>query len=137
MATISPLSSIDPKASIGEGVEIGPFCRIGPNVVVGSGCKLLSHVVLTGHTTVGKNNIFHPNSVLGGPPQDKKYKDEPTRLEVGDNNQFREGVTAHIGTPTGKAVTRIGSNNLFMANCHIGHDAQFGNDCILANNAMI
>ncbi len=137
MPLISPHSCIDPKANIADDVEIGPFCCVGPDVVLGSGCKLLSHVVITGRTTIGKNNTFHPNSVVGGAPQDKKYRDDPTRLEIGDNNQIREGVTIHIGTSAGLGYTRIGSDNLLMANSHIGHDAQFGDDCILANNVMI
>jgi UDP-N-acetylglucosamine acyltransferase len=137
MPSISPHSCIDPRASIADDVEIGPFCCVGPDVVLGAGCRLISHVVLTGRTTVGKNNTFFPNSVIGGVPQDKKYRDDPTKLEIGDNNHFREGVTIHIGTPAGIGCTRVGSNNLLMANSHIGHDAQFGDDCILANNVMV
>ena len=137
MASISSLSCVDPKAVIADDVQIGPFCWIGPDVVLGGGCKLLSHVVITGCTTVGRNNVFHPNAVIGGEPQDKKYRGEPTRLEIGDSNQIREGVTIHIGTDFGGECTRVGNNNLLMANCHIGHDAQVGHDCVLANNVMI
>jgi UDP-N-acetylglucosamine acyltransferase len=137
MAKISQHSCVDPKATIAADVEIGPFCRIGPDVVLGEGCKLLSHVVITGHTTVGKRNNFHPNAVIGGTPQDMKYKGEPTRLEIGDENEIREGVTLHIGTNFGGGCTRIGSRNLLMANCHLGHDAQLGNQCVIANNVMI
>jgi UDP-N-acetylglucosamine acyltransferase len=137
MPKISPNSCIDPAASIAEDVEIGPFCRIGPDVVIGSGCRLFSHVVIVGRTTIGRNNEFHPNAVIGDTPQDKKYHDEPTRLEIGEGNIFREGVTVHIGTLGGRGVTTVGNNNLLMANSHIGHDAQFGDDCVLANNVMI
>jgi UDP-N-acetylglucosamine acyltransferase len=137
MPLISPHSCVDPKASIADDVEIGPFCCIGPDVVLGSGCKLVSHVVITGKTTIGKGNTFYPNVALGCPPQDKKFKNDPTRLEIGDNNQFREGVTIHIGTMSGIGCTRVGNNNMLMCNSHIGHDAQFGSDCILANNVMI
>jgi UDP-N-acetylglucosamine acyltransferase len=136
MSKISPLSCIDPKASIGADVEIGPFCTIGPHVVLGDGCRLISHVVITGRTRIGKDNVFHPNAVIGDTPQDRKYRDEPTCLEIGDGNSIREGVTIHIGTgPDG--CTRVGSGNLLMANSHIGHDAQFADDCVLANNVMI
>ncbi len=137
MPKISPHSCIDPKASIAPDVEIGPFCRVGPNVVLGPGCKLLSHVVIIGRTRIGPNNMFHPNSVIGDTPQDKKYHDEDTSLEIGHGNIFREGVTVHIGTNSGEGITRIGNNNLLMANSHIGHDAQFADDCVLANNVMI
>jgi UDP-N-acetylglucosamine acyltransferase len=137
MPKISTLSCVDPKASVAADVEIGPFCTVGPDAVIGEGCRLLSHVVIAGRTQVGCNNIFHPNTVFGGPPQDRNYRGEPTRLEIGQGNVFREGVTIHIGTPEGAACTRVGSNNLLMANSHIGHDAQFGSDCVLANNVMI
>lgn len=137
MPLISPLSSIDPKACVADDAEVGPFCVIGPHVRIGSGTRLLSHVVVTGHTTIGRNNVFHPNSVIGGIPQDKKYRGGPTILEIGDDNTVREAVTIHIGTEKGGNVTRIGNHNLLMVNAHIGHDAQIGNHCIIANNVMI
>jgi UDP-N-acetylglucosamine acyltransferase len=137
MPKISAHSCVDPKAIIAPDVEIGPFCRVGPNVVLGEGCKLLSHVVITGHTTAGKRNVFHPNAVIGGTPQDLKYNGESTRLEIGDDNEIREGVTLHIGTKFGGACTRIGNKNLLMANCHLGHDAQLADHCVIANNVMI
>jgi UDP-N-acetylglucosamine acyltransferase len=137
MSLISPLACVDPKACIARDVEIGPFCRVGPDVTLGAGCRLLSHVVIQGHTTIGRNNVFHPNAVIGGCPQDKKYLAEPTRLEIADGNEIREGVTINIGTSYGGGCTRVGSVNLLMANSHIGHDAQFGDDCVLANNVMI
>jgi UDP-N-acetylglucosamine acyltransferase len=137
MPKISPFSCVDSRAQIADDVEIGPFCRVGPDVVIDRGCMLLSHVVVIGHTKIGPDNIFHPNTVMGDTPQDKKYHDEPTRLEIGHSNIFREGVTVHIGTSIGDGCTRVGNNNLLMANSHIGHDAQFGDDCVLANNVMI
>lgn len=137
MAKISALSCVDSRARIDDDVEIGPFCRIGGDVEIGRGCRLLSHVVIIGHTKIGPNNIFHPNAVMGDSPQDKKYHDEPTRLEIGEGNIFREGVTVHIGTTAGEGCTRVGNNNLLMANSHIGHDAQFADECVLANNVMI
>jgi UDP-N-acetylglucosamine acyltransferase len=142
MSKISSLAAVDPRAELADDVEVGPFCVVGPNVILGSGNRLLSHVVITGRTTVGKNNTFHPNAVIGGVPQDLKYHGEDARLEIGDRNAIREAVTIHIGTENGSringgGVTRIGNDNLLMVNCHIGHDAQFGNRCVLANNVMI
>lgn len=137
MATVSPLAHVDPKAHLGEGCEVGPFCFVGPDVVLGKRCKLISNVSILGHTTVGDDNTFFPNSVIGAPPQDKKYKGAPTRLEIGHGNLFREAVTIHCGTEKGGGVTRVGNNGLFMVNSHIGHDAQFGSNLIIANNVMI
>jgi UDP-N-acetylglucosamine acyltransferase len=137
MPKISPQSLVDPKARLADDVEVGPFCLIGPDVSIGAGCKLLSHVVIQGITTIGQGNIFHPNSAIGGPPQDLKYRGAPTRLEIGDNNHFRENVTVHIGTEKGGGVTRVGNQNLLMVNCHIGHDCVVGNRCILSNNVMV
>jgi UDP-N-acetylglucosamine acyltransferase len=137
MAKISPHACVDPKATLAEDVEVGPFCLIGPDVTIGAGTQLLSHVVVTGHTIVGKGNVIHPHAVIGGPPQDLKYRGAPTRLEIGDNNQFREAVTIHIGTEKGGGITKVGSNNLLMVNTHIGHDVHMGSRCVLANNVML
>ena len=86
---VSPHAIIDRSAQIAEDVEIGPFCVIGPHVTIGSGCKLHNAVTITGHTTIGQNNVFHPYCVFGGPPQDRKYKSQPTRLEIGNGNTIR------------------------------------------------
>lgn len=137
MPNISPLACVDPKASIADDVEVGPFCAIGPDVVLGAGNRLISHVVLTGHTTIGTDNVFYPNCVIGGPPQDKKFRGEVSRLIVGNRNTIREAVTIHVGTALGGGITRVGDGNLLMVNCHIGHDCQVGNHCILANNVML
>jgi len=137
MPKISPLSCVDPGAVLADDVEVGPFCCVGPHVKLGAGCVLRSHVVIEAITIVGRDNVFHPNAVIGGPPQDKRYRDEPTRLEIGAGNHFREGVTVSIGTGHGGGVTRVGCNNLLMANSHIGHDAHIGDDCVFANNVMI
>lgn len=137
MPKISPLAVVDPKANLADDVEVGPFCVIGPDVTLGSGCRLLNAVTILGHTTVGTGNLFFPNSVIGTAPQDRKFRGEITRLEIGNDNHFREAVTIHVGTATGNGVTRIGNDNLLMVNCHIGHDAQVGSHCVLANNVMI
>jgi UDP-N-acetylglucosamine acyltransferase len=137
MPRISPLAFVDPKAQIADDCEIGPFCSVGPNVVIGTGCRLLSHVVIAGDTTVGCDNTFHPHSVIGGPPQDKKFRGEKTLLIIGDRNDFREAVTINLGTELGGGITRIGDDNLLMVNCHVGHDCQVGSRTILSNNVML
>ena len=137
MPRISPQSLVDSKASLAEDVEVGPFCVVGPEAVIGAGTKLISHVVVMGRTTIGKNNQVYPNCVLGGAPQDRKYRGAPTRLIIGDNNVFREHVTVHVGTEKGGGVTRIGDGNFLMVNAHAGHDVQIGDNCLFANNCML
>jgi UDP-N-acetylglucosamine acyltransferase len=116
---------------------VGPFCTIGPEVMLGEECRLISHVVLDGHTRIGARNVFHPFCAIGIAPQDLKYGGEPTRLEIGDGNTIRENVTISRGTIGGGGVTRLGSNCLLMAGAHIGHDSQVGSHCIMANCATL
>jgi UDP-N-acetylglucosamine acyltransferase len=137
MPKISPQAVVDPKAEIAEDVEVGPFCVIGPDVKIAAGCRLLNSVTVLGKTTIGRDNIFFPNSVFGTAPQDKKYRGAPTQLEIGKGNVFREAVTVHSGTEKGGGVTRIGDDNLLMVNAHIGHDCQVASNCVLANNVMV
>lgn len=137
MSLIHPTAIIEKGAEIGQNVSIGPFCVIGPNVVIGDDCVLHSRVTIVGHTTIGRANEIFPNAVLGSSPQDLKYRGGPTRLEIGDKNQIREAVTIHTGTETGTGVTKLGSGNLLMVNAHIGHDADFGDRCVIGNNVMI
>jgi UDP-N-acetylglucosamine acyltransferase len=120
-------------ASIGEGCYIGPFSTIGSGVVLESGVRLESHVVIDGSTTVGSDTHIFPFATVGLPPQDLKYKGEPTRTEIGKRNQLREGVTVHRGTAGGGGLTRIGDDNLFMAQVHIAHDCEIGNGNVFAN----
>lgn len=134
---ISDKAIIDPAAEIAEDVEIGPFCVIGPNVKIDSGCILHNNVTVSGNTTIGRDNIFFPNSVIGTAPQDKKFKGAATRLIIGSGNAFREACTVHVGTEKGGSLTRIDDDNLFMVNSHIGHDALIGSHCVVANNVMI
>jgi UDP-N-acetylglucosamine acyltransferase len=134
---ISPLSEIHPDARIGDGVRIGPFCVVGPHVEIGAGCVLESHVALVGHTRVGTGNRFWPNSVIGGEPQDKSYVDGATRTEIGNDNQFREGVTVHRGAEKEDGVTRIGNRNLLMANSHVAHNCHIHDDVILVNGVLL
>jgi UDP-N-acetylglucosamine acyltransferase len=137
MPKISPHAVIDPSAEIAEDVEVGPFCVIGPQVKIESGCRLLNNVTILGRTTIGKDNVFFPNSVIGAAPQDKKFKGETTELTIGNANVFREAVTIHVGTEKGGGITRVGDNGLYMVNAHIGHDATIGNAVVLSNNVMI
>jgi UDP-N-acetylglucosamine acyltransferase len=137
MPKISPQAVIDPSAKLASDVEVGPFCMVGPGVTLGARCRLISHVTILGRTTIGARNVFYPNCVIGGEPQDLKYKGEPTSLEMGDNNQIREAVTIHTGTTGGGGVTRVGSNNLLMVNAHVGHDSTIGDGCVVANNVML
>lgn len=137
MPKISPLSVVDPQAELAGDVEVGPFCTVGPMVVLGAGNRLISHVVLTGDTQVGQGNTFHPNAIIGGMPQDKKFRGEVTRLVIGNGNHFREASTVHVGTAGGGGVTRIGDDNLLMVNVHVGHDCRIGSRGIFANNVML
>lgn len=128
---------IDPTAVIADDVVIGPYTTIGAGVEIGQGCEIKSHVVINGPTKIGKNNRIFQFCSIGEEPQDKKYHGEPTLLEIGDNNLFRESVTINRGTVQGGGITRIGSNNWIMAYVHIAHDCLIGNDNIFANNASL
>lgn len=134
---ISPHAIVDSKAEIADDVEIGPWTTVGPGVVVGSGTKIASHVVLKGPTVIGKNNHIFQFSSIGEDTSDLKYKGEPTKLIVGDDNVFREGVTVHRGTVQDQGETVIGSGNLLMAYVHVGHDSVIGDHCVFANNAAL
>ena len=133
---IHPTAIIDPSAEIAEGVTIGPYSVIGANVSIGKGCVLKSHVVIEGYTKIGENNTFFPFSAIGQVTQDLKYDGEPTALEIGDHNTFRENTTIHRGTSE-ETPTRIGSHNLFLAYSHVAHDCIVGNHCILSNNGTL
>ena len=140
-ASIHPTAIVAAGAHIPASCTIGPFCTIGPNVTLGESCELVSHVVLggdeAGHLTMGRNNRIFSFACLGISPQDLKYAGEPTRLDIGDNNTFREYVTISRGTAGGGGVTRVGNDCLIMAYTHIGHDSVIGNGCILANSATL
>ena len=134
---IHPSAIIDPKAELDSSVEVGAFTIIGAGVKVGADTRIGSHAVLKGSTTIGKNNHIFQFSSLGEQPQDKKYKDEPTELVIGDNNTIREFCTFNRGTAQDKGVTTIGNNNWIMAYVHIAHDCTIGNNTIFANNASL
>jgi|MGYP001212026876 acyl-[acyl-carrier-protein]--UDP-N-acetylglucosamine O-acyltransferase len=136
-ASIHPLAVVDPAARLGEGVEIGPFCTVGPEVVIGDGTRLISHVVVTGATTIGRNCVIHPQAVLGGPPQSTGHKGGRTTLTIGDNCIIREFVTMNVGTDGGRGATTIGNNGFFLAYVHIAHDCSIGNNVTMTNGATL
>src|ERR1043165_766730 len=122
MSAIHSTAIVHKSARIAAGVEVGPYTLIGADVVIGEGCVIHNHVTIDGATTLGKNVHVHPGAVLGGKPQDLKYKGEKTCLSIGDNCIIRECCTLHIGTDGGGGRTLIGNNNLIMAYVHIAHD---------------
>ena len=134
MANIHPSSIVDPAARIADDVVIGPFCTIGPNVEIGAGTTLQSHIVVTGHTVIGERNKIYACAAIGIDPQDKKYRNEPTRLVIGNDNVIREHCTLSTGTIQDHSLTQIGDGNLLMANVHIAHDCVVGDGTIIANN---
>jgi UDP-N-acetylglucosamine acyltransferase len=133
---IHPTAIIHPAAHLDPTVSIGPYAVIDENVVVGPGCRIGPHVHLTGRTTIGANNWFHSGCVIGDAPQDLKYRGEPTRLRIGDDNVFREHVTVHRSTNEAEE-TKVGARNYLMALSHVGHNVQVGDQVIIANGAML
>lgn len=134
---IHPTALIDPKAELADDVEVGAYSIIEAKVRIDSGTKINSHAVITGRTTIGKNNRIFQFTSIGEAPQDKKYAGEDTELIIGDNNTIRELCTFSRGSVQGGGVTRIGSNNWIMACVHIAHDCIVGDDIIMANNASL
>lgn len=137
MARIHPSAIIDPKAQLHETVEVGPFSVIGPNVTIGARTRIGPHMVIEGHTTIGEDNVFHGSATIGGAPQDKKYKDEPTRLIIGNRNTVREYCTFNTGTVQDRGYTQLGDDNWIMAYVHIAHDCVVGNNTIIANSVQL
>jgi UDP-N-acetylglucosamine acyltransferase len=133
---IHPTAIVHPKAKIGSGCEIGPYCVIGEHVALGAKCRLHSHVVIDGHTTLGKENEIFPFASIGLKTQDLKWKGGITRTEIGDHNTLREYVTVHSATSDGDA-TRIGSHNHILAYSHIAHDCIIGSHIIMSNCATL
>jgi UDP-N-acetylglucosamine acyltransferase len=127
---------VHPKAKIGPGCEVGPYCIVGEHVVLGGKCKLHSHVVVDGHTTLGKENEIFPFASIGLKTQDLKWKDGVTHTEIGDGNTFREYVTIHSATGNGE-VTTIGSRNHILAYCHVAHNCALGSHIIMSNVATL
>lgn len=133
---IHPTAIIHPQAKLGANVRVGAYAVIDADVELGADCVVGPQVYLTGVTKIGAGNQFHAGSVIGDAPQDLKYQDEPTRLNIGDNNVFREHVTVHRSNKLAEA-TVIGSHNLLMAGSHVAHNCVVGNHVILANGALL
>lgn len=133
---IHPTAIIHPSAELADGVEVGPYCVIGEGVQLGSGCVLHNHVTLCGPSVFGPRNTFFTGACIGSVTQDLKYAGEPTWLEVGEDNVFREYTTVNRGTLAGEK-TVIGSHNHFLAYCHIAHDCVVGNHVIFSNNGTL
>lgn len=137
MPAIHPTAIVHEGAQIGPAVEIGPYCIVGPKVTLGPGVRLLSHVCIEGKTSIGEHTVVHPFAVLGAPPQHLAHKGEETELVIGARNIIREHVTMHTGTASGKGVTTVGSDGLYMVGAHIAHDCTVGNKVVFANNATL
>ena len=133
---IHPTAIIHPKARLDAGVRVGPYAVIDEGVTLGPDCVVGPHVHLTGIVLAGAGNRFHAGCVIGDAPQDLKYKDAPTRLRIGNNNVFREHVTVHCANKP-EEDTVIGSNNFLMAHSHVGHNAQLGDNIMLANGTLL
>lgn len=135
-------TAIDPSArvettAIGRGVVIGPFCTVGADVSLGDGCKLVAHVNVTGHTTIGARTVVRPFASLGSPPQSVKYRGGATRLMIGADCDIRENVTMNTGTEDGGGITEVGDKCFFMVGSHVGHDCKVGSNVVVANNVLL
>ncbi|MBL7222305.1 MAG: acyl-ACP--UDP-N-acetylglucosamine O-acyltransferase [Candidatus Brocadiae bacterium] len=130
---IHPSAIVSPKAELADDVVVGPHAIIDDHVTLGAGCIIKAGSHITGHTTLGTGNVIGPHAVLGTPPQDLGYCDEPTRLVLGNDNVMREFVSINVGTTKQDKVTTIGSDNFLMAYCHVGHDCEIGNGIVMAN----
>ena len=137
MPRIDPSSRVADGAKLADDVEIGPFCIVGAGVELRAGVRLLSHVNITGLTTIGEKTVIYPFASLGTPPQSTSYRGGATRLSVGAHCQIREGVTISTGLEDHGGVTRVGDRCFMMANSHVGHDCQVGNDVSFANGAVL
>jgi UDP-N-acetylglucosamine acyltransferase len=134
---IHPTAIVEPGAQVDPSCEIGAYAVIGARVRLGAGCSVAPHGIVTGHTTMGQGNRIFSGAVVGGIPQDLKYRGEPTETVIGDRNTFREFVTINAGTAQDRGVTTIGNGCLFMANSHVGHDCVIGDGAIIANSVAL
>ena len=137
MSGIDPTARVAPGAAIGAGASIGPYCVLGPDVVVGEACRLVAHVHVTGHTTIGARTVVYPFASLGTPPQSVKYRGGPTRLSIGSDCDIRENVTINIGTEDDRGITEIGDHCFLMAGSHVAHDCKVGSHVTFANDAVL
>jgi UDP-N-acetylglucosamine acyltransferase len=136
-AAVHPSAVVEPGAQLGEDVVVGPFCWVSAGAVIGRGTVLENHVTIMGDVRIGEQNHLFPNAVIGGEPQDVSYRGTRTRVEIGDGNILREGVTINRATEKEDGVTSIGSDNFLMACCHVAHDCRIGDHCILANGTLL
>lgn len=134
---IHPTAIVAPEAELADDVTVGAYSIVGPGVRIGAGTQVGPHCIIDGLTTIGKDNVFYRFCSIGGMPQDKKYKGEPTRLEIGDGNMVREYVTINTGTAQDVGVTRVGDDNWIMAYVHIAHDCQVASHTVIANNVQL
>ena len=134
---IHPSAIVEPGARIHASAEIGPFCVVGPKVTIGPGTRLVQGVTIIGRTTIGARNLVHPGCVIGGDPQDLKFKGEDSTTVIGDENVIREGVTINKGTMSGGGQTVIGNRNMLMSLAHVAHDCVVEDNCILANAVLL
>lgn len=137
MRTIHQTAQIDPRAEIDEDVEIGSYCIVAGNVKIGRGTKLMNNVTILGETALGEENTIFPYAVIGGDPQDLKYKGGKTKLAIGNKNVFREYVTINRGTEVAGGVTKVGNGTYIMASCHIAHDCQIEDNVVMANTTLL
>lgn len=134
---VDPSAHVAAGALLAEGVDIGPFCTVGPDVVLEAGVRLISHVAVAGHTTIGAGSVVYPFAALGFPPQSYHYKGEPSRLKIGRDCIIREQVTMNIGTAGGHMETVVGDGGMFMVGSHVAHDCTVGARAVFANNATL
>ncbi len=137
MASIHPTAVVEPGALLADDVVVGPLCFVGAGVELGEGTELVAQATLLGPIRIGRSNRIYPHATLGAPPQDRSWQGEATRLEIGDDNVFREQVTVHRGTAKGGGVTRIGSRCLLMVGAHVAHDCDVGDDVVMTNLATL
>ncbi|HEY7663281.1 MAG TPA: acyl-ACP--UDP-N-acetylglucosamine O-acyltransferase [Xanthobacteraceae bacterium] len=137
MTAIDPTARVASGAVIGEGVSIGPYCIVGPHAVIGEGCRLIAHVHVAGHTSIGPRTKLYPFASVGTPPQSVKYRGGATRLVIGADCDIREGVTMNTGTEDDRGVTEVGDRCCLMVGSHVGHDCKVGNDVTFANNVVL
>ena len=137
MIDIHPTAIVNPQAELADGVVVGPYCTIGPHVKIGADTHLVSHVVVDGYTTLGARNTVYPFATLGLLAQHKRSNAPDAVLIIGDDNTFREHVTAHVGSDVDHKITTIGNRNLFLVASHIAHDCILGDDIVMSNNATL
>jgi UDP-N-acetylglucosamine acyltransferase len=137
MTSIDSTARVAPGAQIAADVTIGPYCVVGPDVSIGEACRLVAHVHVTGHTTIGARTVVYPFASLGTPPQSVKYRGGPTRLTIGAGCDIREAVSVNTGTEDDRGVTVVGDHCFLMAGSHVAHDCTVGNHVVMANNAVL